>query len=104
MLIGTWDVTASVSNQAGGPAQEVPGISVSFGEDGKGSFTIADTINFTYQYIKESNTIQLHGDLEGVLHIDTLTKDSFVFHSSEDAKYSGFIFKYNWTFYGTKTK
>lgn len=105
LLIGTWEATASVSSHNNPAcAQEVKGIVFTFGENGKGSFSIADVIDFTYQYIKESNTIRLQGGLDTILYIDSLKKDSFVFHSTEPAQPSGTLVPQDWIFYGVRIK
>ena len=80
------------------------GIVFTFGENGKGSFSIADVIDFTYQYIKESNMIRLQGGLDTILYIDSLKKDSFVFHSTEPAQPSGTLGPQDWIFYGVRIK
>lgn len=105
LLIGTWEATASVSSHNNpASAQEVKGIVFTFGENGKGSFSIADVIDFTYQYIKESNMIRLQGGLDTILYIDSLKKDSFVFHSTEPAQPSGTLGPQDWIFYGVRIK
>ena len=103
LLVGTWEATASVSPQ-GNPAGalEVKGIVFTFEADGKGSFAIADVLDFTYQYIKENNTIRLQGGIDNTLYIDSLNKDSFVFHSTEPAQPGGMIGPQDWVFYGKK--
>lgn len=103
LLVGTWEASAMVSPQ-GNPvgAQEVKGIVFTFEANGKGSFAIADVIDFTYQYIRENNTIRLQGGIDNTLYIDSLTKDSFVFHSTEPAQPGGTIGLQDWVFYGKK--
>ena len=106
LLIGTWEATASVSSQNNpASAQEVKGIVFTFEENGKGSFSVADDIDFTYQYIKENKTIRLQGGIDNTLYIDSLKKDSFVFHSTEPAQLgSGMLGPMDWVFYGKKIK
>lgn len=105
LLTGTWEATASVSSHDNpASAQEVKGIVWTFGEDGKGSFSIADVLDFSYQYIKEDNTIRLQGGLHNILYIDSLEKDSFIFHSTEPAQPGGMIGPLDWVFYGRKIK
>lgn len=105
LLIGTWEASASVSPQ-GNPAGalEVKGIVFTFEADGTGTFAIADVLDFTYQYIKESNTIRLQGEIDNTLYIDSLEKDSFIFHSTEPAQPGGTIGPQDWVFYGKKIK
>ena len=105
LLVGTWEATASVSPH-GNPAvaQEVTGIIFTFEADGKGSFGVGDVLDFTYQYVKENNTIRLQGGIDNTLFIDSLTKDSFVFHSTDHAQPSGTIGPQDWVFYGKKIK
>lgn len=105
LLVGTWEASASVSPQ-GNPAgaQEVTGIVFTFEANGKGSFAVADVLDFTYQYVKENNTIRLQGGIDNTLYIDSLNKDSFVFHSTEPAQPSGTIGPMDWVFYGKKIK
>ena len=104
-MVGTWETTASVSPH-GNPAvtQEVTGIVFTFDADGKGSFGVGDVLDFTYQYVKENNTIRLHGGIDNTLYIDSLTKDSFVFHSTEPAQPSGTIGPTDWVFYGKRRR
>ena len=105
LLIGTWEATASVSSHNNpASAQEVKGIVFTFGEKGKGTFTIADVIDFTYQYNKESKTIRLQGGIDNTLYIDSLKEDSFVFRSTEPAQPSGTLGPQDWVFYGKKVK
>ena len=105
LLIGTWETTASVSSH-NNPAssQEVKGIVFTFGENGKGSYAVADVIEFTYQYIQENNTIRLQGGIDNTLYIDSLKEDSFVFHSTEPAQPGGTLGPMDWIFYGKKIK
>ena len=105
LFIGTWKATATVTpHNESAVAQEVKGIVFTFGENGKGSFAMADVIEFSYQFIKENNTIRLRGGIDNTLYIDSLKEDSFVFHSSEPAQAGGKLGPMDWTFYGTKIK
>ena len=105
LLIGTWEATASVSYRENlSRVQEVKGIVFTFEKNGKGTFTIADVIDFTYQYNKESKTIRLQGGIDNTLYIDSLKEDSFVFRSTEPAQPSGTLGPQDWVFYGKKVK
>ena len=105
MLIGTWDVTATITDQSGS-SQESKGWSFTFREDGTGTVTIADVLDFTYQYISENNTIRysMAGIVDNTMYVDALTKDSFIFHTTENAKASGTPWILDFVFKGTKVK
>ena len=105
MLIGTWDVTATITDQSG-TSQESKGWSITFREDGTGTVVIADSLEFTYQYISENNTIRysMVGIVDNIMYVDALTKDSFIIHTTENANASGTPWILDNVFKGTKVK
>ena len=104
MLIGTWDVTATITAQGGG-SQESKGWSITFREDGTGTVVAADPLEFTYQYISENNTIRYTMEgIDSIMYVDSLTKDSFIIHTTDNEHISGIPWTLDYVFKGTKVK